>query len=436
MVHCPSFARRGLAASLAAVVTLTATAPLASATASSQLDTDASQTADVVVAAPSSSSTSTSPSSKANKPSKSEEKKSEEKSKDTSSSTSSERKSSSESKTKSSETTSKTSEKESSTKKSEPSDKPAAKPKQFPPLVPGAKTKWGEGVQTRLDEVTEQFDAKGSTLGMGILDRQTGEFICNSHCDDSFRLASLMKVFVADVVAYTNYTRPEKGEITAGTGDMPVEGNADAMTRDDMIRYSNNEATDELWDNYGGTRIVDNVRERYGLSEKTVGNPMWGATTSTPADMVAYFDRMLGEKGGLSHTETHYLRQLLYSLPRYSYGDADQNFGLRAALPKETIANKSGWYEDMHTTAGFLGDNDRFAIAVLGKNVTANDLTEAVSRVFPDGEVMPKAPKHVYTSEPLAKNDEPEKSTPILWALLAAVLGFGLGWIVRAQRTN
>ncbi|MDO5030213.1 MAG: serine hydrolase [Corynebacterium sp.] len=407
MVHCPSFARRGLAASLAAVVTLTATAPLANATASSPNDTNREQATDVVIAAPSSSSTSTSPS---------------------------ERKSSSESTT--SESKSKTSEKESSTKKSEPTDKPAAKPKHFPPLVPGAKSRWGEGVQSRLDEVTEQFDAEGSTLGMGILDRQTGEFICNSHCDEAFRLASLMKVFVADVVAYSNYERPEKGNITSGTGDMPVEGNADAMTRDDMIRYSDNEATDELWDNYGGTRIVDNVRERYGLSAKTVGNAMWGATTSTPADMVAYFDRMLSEKGGLSHTETHYLRQLLYSLPRYSYGNADQNFGLRAALPKETIANKSGWYEDMHTTAGFLGDNDRFAIAVLGKNVTANDLTEAVSRVFPEGQVLPKEPKHVYTSEPLANDDEPEKANPALWALLTAVLGFGLGWILRAQRSS
>lgn len=379
-----------MVASLAAIFTLTATAPLAYATtATDNSSLDKGTFPQVVIAAPSST-TSTKPSG-------------------------------------------------SSAKKSDEKSPEQDKPKKFPPLVPGAKSQWGKDTQTRLTEVTEKFDRQGGKLGMGILDRQTGEFICNSHCDDAFRLASLMKVFVADVVAYSNYTPPKKGQIVAGKGDMPVEGNADSMLRDDMIRYSNNEATDALWNTYGKTGIVDNVRQRYGLSNKTVGSPMWGATTSTPADLVAYFDRMLSEEGGLSHTETKYLRQLMYSLPRYSYGDTDQNFGLREALPKETIANKSGWYEEQHTTAGFLGDDDRYAIAVLGSNLTADDLTEAIEYVFPDGQVLPTneaKTKHAYSSTPLAAEGDTTNINPALWALIAALAGFGIGWLIRGQRTD
>ncbi|WP_048760072.1 serine hydrolase [Corynebacterium vitaeruminis] len=429
MVHCPQRARRGIAASLAAVITLSATTPLANATAAAHADsTDADAFSQVVIAAPSSTTQT--------KPSEAKPKKSTDTTAGKTTETTPEKTTG-----KSSETsTEKTSSTESERPSTEPSESPAkTEPKNFAPLVPGTKTQWGHGVQTRLDEVTGKFDAKGGMLGMGILDRQTGEFICNSHCDDAFHLASLMKVFVADVVAYSNYTPPKKGEIVAGKGDMPVTGNPDAMLRDDMIRYSNNEATDALWNSYGGVRIVDNVRQRYGLSDKTQGSPMWGATTSTPADMVAYFDRMLSEEGGLSDTETRYMRQLMYSLPRYSYGDADQNFGLRAALPKETIANKSGWYEGQHTTAGFLGDDDRFAIAVLGNNLTANELTEAVKYVFPGGQVLPtdkKKTKYAYTSAPVPAQDESSQVNPALWALLAALAGFGIGWLIRGQRAD
>lgn len=429
MVHCPKRAHRGIAASLAAVITLSATAPLAHATATATADTTGTDAfPQVVVAAPSS----TEPT----KPSEAKPKKTPEKTTEKAPEKTTD-KTTGKTADKSAEKTASTTSEKSSTKPSESTAK--SKPKKFPPIVPGAKTQWGQDVQTRLDEVTEKFDDKSGMLGMGILDRQTGEFICNSHCDDTFRLASLMKVFVADVVAYSNYTPPKKGDIVAGKGDMPVEGNPDAMLRDDMIRYSNNEATDALWDAYGQTRIVDNVRDRYGLSDKTVGSPMWGATTSTPADMVAYFDRMLSEKGGLSHTETIYMRQLMYSLPRYSYGDADQNFGLRAALPKETIANKSGWYEEQHTTAGFLGDNDRYAIAVLGKNLTADDLTEAVKYVFPSGQVLSKNEKKTkptYTSMPLSAEEGSSSVNPAVWALMATIAGFGLGWLIRGQRTD
>nr|WP_120492773.1 serine hydrolase [Corynebacterium lactis] len=308
-------------------------------------------------------------------------------------------------------------------------------------LKPAVKTKWGEGVQQRMDAATKKLESDGSKfgkpskIGIGILDRKTGEFLCNAHCNEAFELASLSKVFVADVVAYSNYTPPKDGKIKAGSGDMPVDGNQDAMARDDMIRYSDNEATDLLWSEYGQTAIIDSVKERYGLSDATQSNPDWGMTQSSPADMVHYFDGMLSGKGELPDVETRYLRQLMYSLPRYSYGNADQNIGLRAALPKEMVANKSGWFDpEIRTTAGFFGEGDRYAIAVLGSYINADDLTDTVAQIFPAGEAS-TSDDDASSSRPvsMASDNRGPSANPAVWALVAAILGFSLGWIVRKQ---
>lgn len=304
-------------------------------------------------------------------------------------------------------------------------------------LKPEAKSEWGQSVQERMDAATEELESGRSKIGIGILDRKTGEFLCNSHCNDSFELASLSKMFVADVVAYTNYTRPKGKDIEAGSGDMPVDGNQDAMARDDMIRYSDNEATDLLWSGYGGTAIVENIKERYGLSEATQANPDWGMTQSSAADMVAYFNGMLSEKGGLSDVETRYLRQLMYSLPRYSYGDADQNIGLKEALPKEMVANKSGWFDpEIRTTAGFFGDDDRYVIAVLGSYIEAEDLTKAVTEIFPDGEASTEDDSTVRNQPIVSSSSNSSKTNPAMWAILAAAVGFLLGWVVRKQTSE
>lgn len=63
--------------------------------------------------------------------------------------------------------------------------------------------------------------------------------------------------------------------------DADDEKDADAMLRDDMVRYSDNEATDALWSQYGGTKVIDSVKERYDLTDATIANPDWGSTMSS-----------------------------------------------------------------------------------------------------------------------------------------------------------
>lgn len=306
------------------------------------------------------------------------------------------------------------------------------------PAIPEPTTDVGREIRARMDEATETITDKGGLIGMAFLDRETGEIVCNDQCQDPFALASLSKVFIAEVVGYTNYERPgRKGEIEAGEGDMPVEGNVDAMLRDDMIRYSDNDATNALWRNYGGTKVIDSVKERYGLGDTTIPNSDWGSTQASAADMVTFFEGMLERDGGMSEVETRYLVQLMYSLPRYSYGNADQNIGLRAALPDEFIGVKGGWVDPkIRTSAGFFGEDDRYVMAVLTRHVSPADFTASIAHVFPEGgaSVEERGDEAIRQagSVTAADADAGGSATPWVLALLAATAaGFGLGWQMR-----
>ena len=312
------------------------------------------------------------------------------------------------------------------------------KPATDEPAIPEPTTDVGREIRARMDEATETITDNGGLIGMAFLDRETGEIVCNDQCQDPFALASLSKVFIAEVVGYTNYERPgRKGEIEAGEGDMPVEGNVDAMLRDDMIRYSDNDATNALWRNYGGTKVIDSVKERYGLGDTTIPNSDWGSTQASAADMVTFFEGMLERDGGMSEVETRYLVQLMYSLPRYSYGNADQNIGLRAALPDEFIGVKGGWVDPkIRTSAGFFGEDDRYVMAVLTRHVSPADFTASIAHVFPEGgaSVEERGDEAIRqaSSVTAADADAGGSATPWVVALLAATAaGFGLGWQMR-----
>lgn len=302
-----------------------------------------------------------------------------------------------------------------------------------------------EAVAERMEDATEALADDGVVLGMALYDRATGRMVANSHGGDPFPLASVTKVFVAEVVGYTNYERPgNNGEIEAGTGEMPRSGNADAMLRDDAMRYSDNEATTALWNAYGRGEIVDSVRERYHLSDATQPRPNWAASTSSPRDMATFFAGVLDGDGGLSPDETDYLIRLMYSLPKYSYGDAGQDFGLREGLDGEMVGQKGGWDDPrMRNSVGFLGEDQRFAMAVLTTgDPSSKAATRAVEMVFPDGVVVPHRNDGSEPGTPVAASVEEagsERPAGLLvggTALAMAFIGFLIGWAVRGSRVS
>lgn len=329
---------------------------------------------------------------------------------------------------------------------------PRPEPNEYPV---GATSEWGEKLQERMDSTTEKAtQATGGRISLAVYDRETGELICNDQCEDPIQLASLAKVFIAESVAYSNYTPTKNGKITPGEGDMPVTGNQDAMLRDDAIRYSDNEATSLLWGKYGQGEIFKDITYRYGLSNATQSMGAWGASTSSAIDMVRLFDGIADRSGGLSRPETDYLISLLYSLPRYSYTSADQSFGLRAALPNEEVGNKSGWIDArVRTTTGFVGDNQRFVVAALSEGLSTQQFTDALRELFPDGTII----DGMSSSSALAADansrgdgtrpagtgnvakahagDEKSQMWPI-WLLVATGVGFTAGWSILAKRKS
>ncbi|MEJ6018538.1 serine hydrolase [Corynebacterium sp. H113] len=302
----------------------------------------------------------------------------------------------------------------------------------------GPTTNRGKGIQERMDKVTTAIEKDGGEFGIGFLDRKTGEFICNSACDESFELASLSKVFIAETVGFTNYNQPT-GKIEGGEGEAPVDGNQDAMLRDDMIRYSDNEATNQLWATYGGTDIIASAKERYQLSSSTQPNPDWGATASSPADMVRFFDGVLSSEGGMSEAETDYFIRMMYSVPRFSYGSADQNIGLRAALPDERIAVKGGWYDpQIRAVGGFMGEDNRYIVVALASYVSPEDFTQAIADVFPDGHIPDETnddSKDIAAMEPLEEGAETDGGLlKVVGGMALLAVGVAIGWFLPRRK--
>lgn len=287
-------------------------------------------------------------------------------------------------------------------------------------------------IEEAMAEVTEELEASGARIGVALLDRATGRVVANERGGESFMLASLVKVFIAEVVGYTNYTPPEGSGITAGSGEMPQSGYPDAMLRDDMIRLSDNEATTALWARYGGAEIMDSIRTRYGLSEATVNGPNWSSVQASPEDMVRFYDGVLSGTGGMSEAETDYFTRLLLSLPKYSYGGMDQDIGIRAALPDEEVGQKNGWVDPlMRTSAGFFGEDRRFTMAVLTSGVGRPEaLTEAVAGILEDRLPGHGAPAKAAAVRPASSGGAPA-GLLALGGLALAGGGFALGWGLR-----
>lgn len=306
-------------------------------------------------------------------------------------------------------------------------------------------------LQHRIDQASADFQAKGGRVGIALLDRHSGMLLTNDTGDQTFPLASVTKILIAEQVAFHNYTHPEddkdgKKSHAASPGkdpEMTVDETSleDMLARDNMIRLSDNEATDLLWERYGGTQLVGEVAERYGL-ENTRDVGFWPGAQSTAADMATFLGGVLDGDGGLGQRETIYFADLMHSVPKFSYGMMDQDFGVRGGLPEETVGTKNGWDGRLiNNSTGIFGPNNQFVMVVLSGNSNPEDVTEAVRTVFPEGKVaesgpssraitVPEAPEAAADSSVLPKSPTTKWVTGMLVAL---ILGFSAGWLLRKQ---
>lgn len=155
---------------------------------------------------------------------------------------------------------------------------------------------------------------------------------------------------------------------------------------------------------------------------------------------------MLDGSGGLSQQESNYLTNLLYSSPKYSYGGTDQDFGLRAGAPDLPAGQKNGWVPPSYlNSAGFLGDDERFTMAVLTQNLSAEDVTDIVDFVPEGGEAITNPDAGSDDAAQVLAIENSADSGTIAGlsafavaggAIIIAVLAYVLGWMNRGKRNR
>jgi hypothetical protein len=254
--------------------------------------------------------------------------------------------------------------------------------------TPGAPPSAGSrGLQTRIQQATDQAAAGGATLSVGILDRKTHELLSNGNTQ-IIGTASVAKLFIADDLLL----QEAQGKTTLSPSDR--------QALDVMLQSSDDGAAEKFWDQGGGDNIISQVANRYGLSSTTPpSDGRWWNTMSSLTDVIHYYDKLLDGAGGLPAERAKIIvNDLAQSTPNGIDG-YPQRFGIPDGLFAEPVAVKQGWMccigtEWMHLSTGVVGSDRRYIVVVeslqSSDDATAREtITQAVKTMFPNGRIGP-----------------------------------------------
>ncbi|GAB2576682.1 hypothetical protein GCM10027269_36330 [Kribbella endophytica] len=207
------------------------------------------------------------------------------------------------------------------------------------------------------------------TVGVTVLDRDTGQVTEQLNPDARFRSASVVKLLIVLDLLW------DRGPAY----EIPAE---DSARLEVMLRSSDDDAASYYWDELGGGAIVDRMAERLGLTHTTrppATHPgFWGYVAITAADTVRVYQYLLDQAPAP-------VRELvmghLHQPTRYGTDGFDQYFGIASAFTGD-FSIKQGWSgfqgsgrsretkadldltsEALHTT-GTVGPGDRVIVAV------------------------------------------------------------------------
>lgn len=259
---------------------------------------------------------------------------------------------------------------------------PAAPP-EAPPARPPASF---AGLDARVQQATADAATSGADITAVVLDRTTGE-IASSGANQSFPIASVVKLFIADDLLL----QESEGKTTLSA--------ADRASLDAMLRSSDDSAAQNFWDRSGGNAVIARVKARYGLAGTTAPyNGHWDVTTSTASDLVRYYDMLLNGSGGLPREQANIIvGDLAQSTPTGNDG-YPQRFGIPEGLYAEPVAVKQGWFccwsgpNQLHVSTGVIGADRRYVMAISSLDPTSEaaaraNITEAVKTMFPGGSI-------------------------------------------------
>jgi hypothetical protein len=256
----------------------------------------------------------------------------------------------------------------------------------LPQAPPGQPPASFTGLEARVQQATADAAQSGADITAVILDRNTGQ-IASSGANQSFPIASVVKLFIADDLL-----------LQESEGKTKLSA-ADRSSLDAMLRSSDDSAAQNFWDRSGGNAVIARVKARYGLAGTTAPyNGHWDVTTSTASDLVRYYDMLLNGSGGLPPAQANIIvGDLAQSTPTGNDG-YPQRFGIPEGLYAEPVAVKQGWFccwsgpNQLHVSTGVIGADRRYVMAIssldpTGAAAARANITEAVKTMFPGGTV-------------------------------------------------
>jgi hypothetical protein len=255
-----------------------------------------------------------------------------------------------------------------------------------PPVAPPpAPTAGFTGLQTRIQQATDEAAAAGAILAVAILDRTTRQLVSNGD-PQIVGIASVAKLFIADDLLLA--------EAQGKTALSPD----DRQALDVMLQSSDDGAAEKFWGQGGGDAILTQVAARYGLAATAPPyDGRWWNTVSTAGDLVRYYDMLLNGSGGLPAERAGMIfNDLAQSTPTGIDG-YPQRFGIPDGLYAEPVAVKQGWMccigaDWMHLSTGVIGPDRRYIMVVESlqpsDDATARQtITQAVKTMFPSGRI-------------------------------------------------
>jgi hypothetical protein len=241
----------------------------------------------------------------------------------------------------------------------------------------------------RIAQATDEAAAKGATISVAFLDRNTNQLLSNGS-DQLVAIASVAKLFIADDLLSHESSGPD------GTTQL---SSADHLALDSMLRSSDDGVAEAFWAAHGGEAIITDVASRYGLtSTAPPGDGRWWNTVSSASDLVHYYDMLLNGSGGLSGERANVIVNDLAGSTAIGTDGYPQRFGIPDGLYAEPVAVKQGWMccmdggSWMHLSTGIIGADQRYVMVIESvqpsDDVTARaTITQAVTTMFPSGRV-------------------------------------------------
>ncbi|WP_328581013.1 serine hydrolase [Streptomyces sp. NBC_00370] len=240
-----------------------------------------------------------------------------------------------------------------------PSPKPGPAPKPAPKRTPVAKP--AKDPQKVLADLMEPIDAGTSaSVSVAVIDMSDGRTArYGVRAGRTYDTASIVKVDV--LAALLLRAQDHKRRLTA----------QEKTYASAMIRVSDNDSTDALWQIIGGAAGLEAANRRLGLTETEPGAAgLWGLTRTTAKDQLTLLSAVFGDHPALDKASKAYLRGLMGEI------SPGQDWGVSAA--GHTDGLKNGWLPrsatglwDINSIGRVTVDGHPCLLAVLSKGHTS-----------------------------------------------------------------